>query len=123
MAESVTITLPRSVVNRTIGKVLLLVIVGCLMGGFFAIDQAKKAEMGEQLTLEQYTAGFDQHRAALMRPSMPTWASILVCLLIALAAAGVYELLGGLLGLVVGKIRGEGITDSSGPDTSGTTST
>ncbi|MDP6038489.1 MAG: hypothetical protein QGG64_08060 [Candidatus Latescibacteria bacterium] len=115
MNEYVTITIHKSSRSTIIGKTILLLIFGCVVGYFVALDRIEKFDQGQQLTMEQYTAEFEQHKAKLTKKPIPVWAATSVCFGFALFFFGIYELLGRLLGLAVGKIltRRENVSNSS----------
>lgn len=105
MDKHLTVTIPTSTKNRLIGKILVLLISSGCFGYWFTLDSAAQFEMGKQLTLEQYTANFDQYKAKLLSPGrIPVPAGIFTMLIIFAIFFGLYELLGLLLGLTIGKI-------------------
>jgi len=103
--KQLTVTIPTSTKNKLIGKILVILISSGLLGYWYSVDTAAQFQKGKQLTLEQYTANFEQHKAKLMsnRP-IPVPGGIFVMLIILAAFFGLYELLGLLLGLSIGKI-------------------
>ena len=78
MDERITLTISRSTRNSMIGKIVILLIAGCLLGYFMALDKAADFERGQHLTLEKYTEEFGQYRAKLSRGPMPMWGAIVV---------------------------------------------
>lgn len=105
MDKQLTITIPTSTKNKLIGKILVVLITSGLFGYWFTLDSAAQFQKGKQLTLEQYTANFTQHKAKLMsNGTMPMPIGIFAMLIIFAVFFGLYELLGLLLGLTIGKI-------------------
>lgn len=100
-----TITIPTSSKNKLIGKILIIIISSGLFGYWYSVESGTKFAKGKQLTLEQYTANFDQYKAELLTPGrIPVPAGIITMLIVLAILFGLYELLGLLLGLSIGKI-------------------
>jgi hypothetical protein len=64
--KQLTVTIPTSTKNKLIRKILVILISSGLLGYWYSIDTAAQFQKGKQLTLEQYTANFEQHKAKLM---------------------------------------------------------
>jgi hypothetical protein len=105
MDKQLTVTIPTSTKNKLIGKILVILISSGIFGYWFTLDSATQFQKGKQLTIEQYTANFDQYKAKLMsnRP-MPMPLGIFAMLIVLAVFFGLYELLGLLLGLTIGKL-------------------
>lgn len=105
MDKRLTVTIPTSTRNKLIGKVLVILISSGIFGYWFTLDSAAQFEKGKQLTLEQYTENFPQYKAKLMANGrMPMAGGIFAMLIVLAALFGLYELLGLLVGLTIGKI-------------------
>lgn len=105
MDKQTLIKIPTSIKNTLIGKIFLVALSAGLLGYWFSIDSAAQFEKGKQLTLEQYTANFDQYKAKLLSPGrIPVPLGIFAMLIVLAVFFGLYELLGLLLGLAIGKI-------------------
>lgn len=105
MDKHLTVTIPTSTKNKLIGKILIVIISSGLLGYWYSIDSAAKFEKGKQLTIEQYTANFSQYKAKLLSPGrIPIPLGIFSVLIVLSVFLGLYELLGLLLGLSIGKI-------------------
>jgi hypothetical protein len=105
MDKHLIVQIPTSTKNKLIGKILVILISGGLFGYWYSVDSAAQFAKGKQLTLEQYTANFDQYKAKLLssRPVAPPL-GILAMLIVLAVFFGLYELLSLLLGLTIGKI-------------------
>lgn len=85
------------------GKLVVLVIAA-LVAGYFMTDSAeRRVEKGTQLTIEDYTAGFEAHKAKQTKPPIPQWGATLVVLSMMVVFFGVYEGLGQAFGFLVRK--------------------
>ncbi|MGC1396097.1 MAG: hypothetical protein WA828_17695 [Coleofasciculaceae cyanobacterium] len=105
MNKPLIVTIPTSTKNNLIGKILVIIISSGLLGYWYSLDSAEKFETNKQLTIEQYTANFSQHKAKLLSPGrMPIPLGIFTMLIVFAGFFGLYELLGLLLGLTIGKI-------------------
>ncbi|MBT3605486.1 MAG: hypothetical protein HOE48_25990 [Candidatus Latescibacteria bacterium] len=71
MSEDITI--PKSNSNNFIGKFVVLTLLSCLAGYFFTLREVAEFDEGQQLTLEQYTAEFEHHKAKLTKKPKPLW--------------------------------------------------
>lgn len=108
MSELETITLARSKKDVFIGKVIFLVIVGCVGGYFLGLDRAADFAEAERLTMEEHIAGFEHHRVDLAKGPSSVPAGIGTLLAAAFICSGVYELFGRLFGAVMGKVLRRG---------------
>lgn len=105
MDKQIRITIPTSTKNRLIGKILVLLISSGGFGYWYSVEATAQFEKGKQLTLEQYTANFDQYKAKLLSPGrIPMPVGIFAMLIFLAIFFGLYELLSLLLGLSIGKI-------------------
>lgn len=105
MDKPLTVTIPASTKNKLIGKILVILISSGLFGYWFTIDSAAQFEKGKQLTLEQYTENFPQYKAKLLSNGrIPAPIGVFAMLIVLAAFFGLYELLGLLLGLSIGKL-------------------
>lgn len=104
MSELETITLSRSKRDVFVGKVILILVVGCVAGYFFGLDKAADLAEAQQLTLEEYTGLFEHYKADLSKGPDSAAAGIVMMVTVAFLFAAVYELLGRLFGAVVGRV-------------------
>lgn len=105
MSEDITITISKSNNNTVIGKVIVLILLSCFTGYLFTLSKATDFDEGQKLTLEQYTAEFEHHKAKLTKKPKPLWVGIAIFGIFSFFTFGLYELLGGFLGMIVGKVR------------------
>jgi hypothetical protein len=105
MDTRITITIPKSSRNTTIGKLLVILISGCFFGYWFSLDAKADLKKAQTLTLQEYRADFDRYKADLLTPGdIPVAGGIFAMLLVLSILFGLYELLGCLMGLIIGKI-------------------
>lgn len=105
MDKRVTITIPRPARNIAVGKILALVISGCLFGYWFSLKSEADFRKGQKLTLKEYTATYEQYKADLLSPGpIPMVGGIFLMIVVLAIFFGLYELVGFLLGLMIGKI-------------------
>jgi hypothetical protein len=86
-----------------IGKAFLLCALAGAMSFYAQKGTLERAEEGERLTIEQYTADYDAHRAKLMKPVRHKVFYMAAIGFALFAAFGLYELLGSLIGLGIHK--------------------
>ncbi len=100
MSDQIVITAPKSLVQRFLGKVILLVILGCVVGYFFAQDQRKEFEQWKKRTPAEQKVHLEQrnrdYETNLKNP-LPTWADMVVMVVAFCLVSGLYELLGYIL--------------------------
>ena len=105
MDKRVTITIPRSTRNIAVGKILALLISGCVFGYWFSLRSEAEFKKGQKLTLKEYTANYEQYKADLLSPGpIPMAGGIFAMIFVLSILFGLYELVGFLLGLMIGKI-------------------
>jgi len=105
MNKSVTINIPTSTRNKTLGKILFIVLISGGFGYYFTIYAAAKYQAGKQLNLREYTANYEQYKAKLLSPGpIPVPVGMFLMLIIMAMIFGLYELLSLLLGLMIGKL-------------------
>ena len=119
MDKLVTITIPRATRNIAVGKILAVLISGCLFGYWFSLRSEANFKKAQKLTLKEYTANYEQYKANLLSPGpIPMAGGILTMIFVLAILFGLYELLGFLLGLTIGKIinvkDGKSETNSEG---------
>ncbi len=105
MDKRVTITIPRATRNIAFGKILAVLISGCLFGYWFSLNSAADFHKGQKLTLKEYSANYERYKANLLSPGpIPIVGGIFAMILVLAVFFGLYELLGFLLGLMIGKL-------------------
>lgn len=105
MDKGVTITIPRATRNIAIGKILAVLIIGCGFGYWFTLSSEGDFHKGQKLTLKEYTANYERYKADLLSPGpMPIIGGIFAMTLVFAIFLGLYELVGFLLGLMIGKL-------------------
>ena len=89
---------PASGDGTAVGKLIFILLLSCILGYLIVQDKAGDNLRGEQLTLEEYTAGFEAHKARLSKPpgSMLFEIGLLASFAVVLFAS--YELVGHLIG-------------------------
>lgn len=96
------------------GKVILVLLLACFAAYMMHQQKAEDHLRGEQLTLEEYTEGFEAHKAKLSKPPTPLLPGILIMASLLGLTFAIYEALGRLIGLL---LQRAGITsDSDEPD-------
>jgi len=105
VVDQAAMSISRKSRNVIIGKIIVILILGSLAGYFAEMSARADYEKGKSLTREAYLADYDKYRAELTdsEPS-PVAFAVLVSLLVMLAAFGLYELAGKVLGAVIGRI-------------------
>jgi hypothetical protein len=83
------------------GKLAVLVIAALVAGYFVATSAEKRYEEGKQLTIENYTEGFEAHKAKETKPPIPLLGAAAALLVFFVFSLGLYEALGWALGLLI----------------------
>jgi hypothetical protein len=104
MEEKATFTFSGFNRNNLIGKVVLILIFGCVTGYAFTKNKASDFVEGNEITLEQYIEGFEAHKADLKKLNPRPSLGILLFTVGTVVFFGAYEILGRLLGSALGKI-------------------
>ncbi len=74
-------------------KAIILLSVGVLVGHAIGRSLASDAAQGRSLTMKQYIADFDAHKAKLTSSEIPMPAAIIAGVVMLLGTFGAYELL------------------------------
>jgi hypothetical protein len=82
------------------GKLVISCLIGIATGLGIAAQMTADAEEGRSLTLQEYIADFEEHKAELESFEMPPAASVASGVIFALVVFGIYEVLGLGLGRV-----------------------
>ncbi|MDP6778547.1 MAG: DUF3267 domain-containing protein [Candidatus Latescibacteria bacterium] len=85
------------------GKVIFVLLLGCFLGYMMHLDKAEDQLRGEQLTLEEYVADFEAHKARLSDPPISLVPGMLIMTSLLVIAIAVYESMGRLIGLLLQK--------------------
>jgi hypothetical protein len=94
MPQDLTVTVSPTTRNIFLAKVLVVLLVGIAVGLWLTADSAADYRKGQALTIEEYTANYQQYRAELMHEPGPTWVDIALCIVLAVGTFGIYEAAG-----------------------------
>ncbi len=103
MSGNLTIAVARTSYHRAIGKLLLVVAFGAAFGHWVAVRNNARAADARALTLESYTRNFDAYKAAAISNAHSSAIYMFAATGMALLLFGLYELLGRLLGVLIGR--------------------
>jgi len=106
--DAITLTISRHKKNELIGKTLLVLALAILMGLLMAAEGKRNVAEGEQLTLEQYTADFEKHRADLLDEDVPIPVALIGSAILLFGVLGLYEIIGSGLGRMIGRLTDNG---------------
>ncbi len=87
-------------------KVVVALLLGVLLGYAIGNSLKRDAERGRALTMKQYVADFDRHKAKLETSEMPMALSLLSGVIMVATLFGVYELLAFGLGKALAAVTG-----------------
>jgi hypothetical protein len=79
--------------HHVAARLILLVTAGVVAGVLFHRSTLADLERSRTVTLEEYTAGFDDYRAELASVDLPLWGSVALVVFTLLVVFGGYELL------------------------------
>jgi hypothetical protein len=79
---------------RFVAKGTIIVLAGLAIGYYMGLDTAHDSARGRALTMKQYIADFEHHKAHLESAAIPMIPSLLIGVLMTTFTFGVYELLG-----------------------------
>ncbi len=113
MPDYITITLPKSSRDRVLGKLIVVCILSCLIGFFFAHDKQAYHARAQSLSLEAYIELYESHIAAETRGPTSYSVGVLIFLVAFLGLFSFYELVGLAADNMVGKIL---VSDAEKPD-------
>ena len=111
--DYITITLPKSSRDRVLGKLIVVCILSCLIGFFFARDKQANHARAQGLSLEAYIELYESHIAAETRGPTSYSVGVLIFLVAFLGLFSFYELVGLAADNMVGKIL---VSDAEKPD-------
>jgi uncharacterized BrkB/YihY/UPF0761 family membrane protein len=97
MSDQVVIAVPKPLFHRFLGKLVLVVIVGGIVGYFITQSQYKELDQVEKMTPVEKKAYFEQANQDYennLKNAGPTWAFIPVMVIVFCLVFGLYELLG-----------------------------
>ncbi len=115
MAQEITVRISEKTRNAMIGKVVVLLVAGVIAGYFYDQSVTINNERATQLTMEEYTAGYEDYKASLREEDWPLVGHVAVMLLVVGIFFGVYELIGWAVGRVVGRLFGKSIVSPESP--------
>ena len=79
--------------NKIKARIISVLVIGMLLGYWFHIDSIKDYEKGKELTLEQYTEGFEDYKNKLISGKHSLWAGLIAGPIVLLLLIGPYEIL------------------------------
>ena len=96
--------IPPSLRNKVLGKLFLVVLLSIGLGFAMTSSFAADYELGSALTLEEYTANYDEYRAGLIGTEQwPAWGWIMICFLLLGGVVLAYEAAGSGIAWLVGR--------------------
>ena len=95
--------MPASTRHTVLGKAILLLVLAAVLGYAINRNQIARNDEGRQLTVEQYTANYETHKAKLAKPAGPPWKAVFGAAGLTAIVFGLYEGLGAALGLLIKK--------------------
>jgi hypothetical protein len=79
--------------HAVVARVIVALMLGGLLGYGLETSLKGDAERGKELTMKQYVADFDRHKADLEDSDMPTAVALVTGVIMVAGLFGVYELL------------------------------
>ena len=97
-------------------RVIVAVLLGALLGYAIGTSTKSDAERGKALTMKEYVADFDRHKAKLESSEMPMAVALISGVIMVAGVLGVYELLAFGLGKALAVVtRGSSDAPVGGP--------
>lgn len=87
------------------GKLAVVILLGCIMGQVAVSSDRTRLARGQKLTLEEYTAQFETHRAAMQKEPPPALALYLIFVVGLVSLFVVYEGAGRLAGAALSVVK------------------
>jgi hypothetical protein len=102
--------------HRVGARVIVAVVLGALLGYAIGASTKSDAERGRALTMKEYIADFDHHKAKLETSEVPMAVALISGVIMVAGLFGVYELLAFGLGKALAAVtRGSGDAPIGGP--------
>ncbi len=86
------------------GKLVVIVLAAIIAGQAYHKDVLANNEKYSTITVEEYTAGFEDYRAGLQEEEWPLWGNIALIGILSVGFFTLYELLGHGVGLLLRSI-------------------
>jgi hypothetical protein len=104
MSDQIAVQLSRDARNTLIGKAACLLVFGVIAGYYLHLSILADNARAAALTLQAYTAEYEQYKAGLMQDELPLWGSIALTLVMLGGFFTLYEALGWACGRVTGRL-------------------
>ena len=104
MTDTFTLHLSSKTRNVLIGKFILVLILSIALGYIYESESRADNLKADTITIEEYTAAFNEYRAELRSVEFPLWANFALISLFLLLFASFYEALSLFIGWLIGKV-------------------
>lgn len=104
LRDQITVQVSREARNTLIGKAVCLLVFGVIAGYSYHVSVLADNARAAALTLQEYTADFEEYKAGLVQEEWPLWGHVTLLLVMLGGFFGVYEALGWVCGRVTGRL-------------------